>query len=434
MEIRMMLSRFSRLTHGGVLVCTAVVVSGVCKAAPAQVIRVDEAEKVKVVCAHKEKGQSLWPSGGEVTPPFWGFRQDESVEWPIQVTGSGKGLKLAVRYSYAAQHHRDFHHAENPRRDLHLIVDGDDKKPIKVHVPDTGWWDIFETSSVDLPELSVGRHVLKIVSPEPLMTTNLDCFILYRGGPDKIPLGLRSTTIARSVAASRPASMPAGRDPTRFVVRVTPKAPPMLKIRPEAIVKQFDRIYDYYAEFMGWTPPRFGVNIIEDSKWPDPGATAFQNNYGVHFRAGVMHTEQGNWCHEMTHMFYVAHFPGWFDESSVHCLTVLHWVPTLFPRGRRPQDDPTYRAWETDARRFLNTPGETTGNMVLIQNAVMVKYGPEVFKRFFHLCGEAGRKKELDFTPGRHLTKAEIIKYMSLAAGEDVGPIYQRWTGLKDVP
>ncbi len=402
-------------------------------AAAGQVLRVDEAEKCKIVCAHSEKGQSLWPSNGEVTPPFWGFRPGESVEWSIPVTGSGRGLKLAVRYSYAAEHHRNFHHAENPKRDLHLIIDGKEDRPIKVHVPDTGWWDIFETTSVDLPELSTGRHILKLVSPESLMTTNLDCFILYRGGEDKIPLGLRRTTIARSVT-SRPASGPADRDPTRFVIRITPKAPLTLRIKPEAVVKQFDRIYDYYAEFMGWTPPPFGVNIIEDSKWPDPGATAFQNNFGVHFRASVMHTEQGNWCHEMTHMFYVAHFPGWFDESSVHCLTVLHWVPKLFPRGPRSEEDPTYKAWVADAKRFLSTPSEMTGNVVLIQNAVLVKYGPEVFRKFFHACLEAGRKKELDFTPGRHLTKAEIIKYMSQAAGEDVTPIYNRWTGFNGEP
>lgn len=399
----------------------------------AQVIRIDEAEKGKIICASQEKGQTMWASGGGVTPPFWGFRPDESVEWPIIVKGDGKGLKLAVRYSYAAQHHRDFHHAENPKRDLHLIIDGDDKKPIKVHVPDTGWWDIFETTIVDLPELPPGKHILKIVSPEPLMTTNLDCFILYRGDADKIPLGMRSMTIARSVT-SRPASESPASDPTRFVIRVTPKAPLMLKIKPEEITKQFDRIYDYYAEFMGWTPPPFGVNIVEDRRWPDRGATAYQNNFGVHFRASVMHTEQGNWCHEMTHMFYVAHFPGWFDESSVHSLTVLHWVPTLFPRGSRPDSDPMYKAWITDAKRFLDSPGETTGNMVLVQNAVQVKYGPEVFKRFFQFCREAGARKELDFTPGRHLTKAEIMKYMSKAAGEDVTPIYSRWTGFSEAP
>ncbi len=119
---------------------------------------------------------------------------------------------------------------------------------------------------------------------------------------------------------------------------------------------------------------------------------------------------------------------------GVQMLTTFNWIPALYPRGSRPQADPTYKAWEADARRFLKAPGETTGNMVLIQDAVRVKYGSNVFKKFFHLCVEAGKKKDLDFTPGRHMTKAEIVKYMSQAAGEDVSPIYQRWTGFKDVP
>ncbi len=58
----------------------------------------------------------------------------------------------------------------------------------------------------------------------------------------------------------------------------------------------------------------------------------------------------------------------------------------------------------------------------------------DVFKRFFHLCAKAGRKGEIDFTPGRHLTNAEIVKYMSLAAGEDVTPLYKQWKGFEIKP
>lgn len=418
-------------TNRPTTVLTIAAILGLYGPAHAQVVRVDEAERGKITCKAKELGQSIWASGGALTPPFWGFVPGESVEWTIRIPALAKDLKLGVRYSYAAVAYRNFHHTENPKRTLHLIVDGRDSRPIAVRVPDTGDWDIFDTTTVDLPELAAGEHVLKLVSPEPHMTTNVDCFILYRGGLDNIPPALRSTTISTCSPTTAPATSASA---VRFVIRVTPKALLRLKTKPEMVCKQFNRIYDYYEDFMGWTPPPFGIHIIEDDKWPNPGATAFQNGAGVFFRAGVMHTEQGNWCHEMTHMFYVAHFPPWFDESSVQMLTTFNWIPALFARGRRPQADPTYRAWEADARRFLNTPGETTGNMVLIQDAVRVKYGPDVFKKFFHACVEAGRKKELDFTPGRHLTKAEIVKYMSLAAGEDVLPIYQRWTGFRDAP
>jgi hypothetical protein len=66
-----------------------------------------------------------------------------------------------------------------------------------------------------------------------------------------------------------------------------------------------------------------------------------------------------------------------------------------------------------------------------VQYAIRLKYGPDVFKRFFHLCAEAGRKGEIDFTPGRHLTNAEIVRYMSRAAGEDVTPLYRQWKGFQ---
>ena len=68
-----------------------------------------------------------------------------------------------------------------------------------------------------------------------------------------------------------------------------------------------------------------------------------------------------------------------------------------------------------------------------VQWAMCVKYGPEVFSRFFHLCKEAGERDEIDFTPGRHLTRDELMRFMSQAAGEDVRPLYRQWTGYDSV-
>ena len=82
----------------------------------------------------------------------------------------------------------------------------------------------------------------------------------------------------------------------------------------------------------------------------------------------------------------------------------------------------------------LDNPQQRFDSINAIQYAVRVDYGPDVFRRFFHLCVQAGRKGEIDFTPGRHLTKDEIIRYMSRAAGEDVGPIYRQWRGFANVP
>ena len=45
-----------------------------------------------------------------------------------------------------------------------------------------------------------------------------------------------------------------------------------------------------------------------------------------------------------------------------------------------------------------------------------------------------GRVKRFDFTPGRHLTRDEIVRYMSQAADEDVTPLYRQWTGFDRAP
>jgi len=384
-----------------------------------QIIRVVEIEDCELTCAAgKELQRTIWASGEDVTPAYWGRQQGDSVAWTLELRRGAQNPKLGIRYSYAAEHYRRVSGPEAPRRVLYLTVDRG--KPIEVPVPDTGWWDLFETTSVSLPRLSEGRHRFKIVSPAPHTTTNLDCFILYRGDEAKLPPTLRSTTVATSPSK-------------RFVLRATPKAP--LKMKPAEIFRQFDRIFEHYEDYMGWAPPTpIGIHLVEDARWDNPGATSYQNNAGVFFRAGVMDNEQGNWCHEMTHMFYVAHFPWWFDESSVRMLTTFNWVPTLFPTHRRPEDNPHYRRCVAEARKVLDDPGRRFDNVDAIQYAIRVKYGPEVFRRFFHLCAEAGKKGDLDFTPGRHLSKAEIVKYMSLAAGEEVGRLYRQWSGFAAAP
>ncbi len=394
----------------------------------AQIVRIDEAEFCKLTCAAgKDPGETIWASGGRVVPAYWGRQPGDAVQWMASISREYPDLRLAVRYSYASEHFRRYGGVENPKRTLDLVVDDRADKPIPVPVPDTGWWDLFKTSSVELPLLKKGRHTFKILSSQPNMVTNLDCFILYRGPVEKLPPNLRGTILT----ACTPASSPADSKPVaNFDIRATPRA--ITRITPEQICTDFQRICRYYQDYMGWAPPPFAIHIIEDRKWPSPGATAFQNGAGVFFRASIMHREQGNWCHEMTHEFYVAHFPGWWDDSSAQALTIFNFVPALFGNYPSARDSAaTIQRFTKAAREFLAN-GQMTDDLLLIQCAIRVKYGPDVFKRFFHLCHQAGQKKELDFTPGRHLTKAEICKYMSLAAGEDVTPLYARSKGFRD--
>jgi hypothetical protein len=211
---------------------------------------------------------------------------------------------------------------------------------------------------------------------------------------------------------------------------MTPKADP--GISPESIFKHFDRIFEHYWDYMGWAPASpIQIHVIEDQLWDNPGATAYQNQWGVYFKADTMARDQGNWCHEMTHMFYCAHFPGWFDESSNRMLTTFNWVPDLFPAHQKPEDNPYYRQCAEEGRRILADQSLRVDNAEPIQYAIRLKYGKDAFKRFFHLCRDAGEAGELDFTPGRHLTNEEIVHYMSKAVGEDVRPLYQQWKGFR---
>jgi hypothetical protein len=387
-------------------------------AAFGQVIRVDEIKACKVTCeAGSALQDTIWASNRDVTPAYWGRKEGDAVTWTVDLKRALRKPRLGVRYSYAAEHYRNVSGPEAARRVLTLTVD--DGAPIEVAVPDTGWWDLFEMTSVALPSLSTGRHRFMLTSTIPHATTNLDCFVLYRGKTSALPPALRATQIAESPSR-------------RFVLKVTPNAP--LKMDPEELFDRFDRIYDHYQKYMGWAPPiPISIHLIENACW-DSGATAFQNQGGVFFRADVMPTEQGNWCHEMTHMFYCAHFPGWFDESSVKMLTTFNWMPTLFPAHRKPEENPYYRQCVAEARAVLDNPKQQFDSPDPIQYALRVKYGPDVFQRFFHLCLQAGKDGEIDFTPGRHLTKDEIVRYMSRAAGEDVAPLYRQWRGFAEAP
>lgn len=395
------------------LLVFGVVGMGLAPGVMAQLMDVTEAEKGTIVCnAGKDPAPNLFATGRLTTPAFWGREAGDSVSWTANVKVDMAEPRLAVRYSYAARHYRGFAGAEDPKRILRLVVD--EGTPIEVSVPDTGWWELFESADVALPALKRGPHRFRIESPAAHAVTTLDCFIVHGGALEKIPVLLRTSTIARS-------------ENKRWAIRATPGAP--LKLRPEKIFAEFDQIYELYEKYMGWTPPTpVPINLVEDARWPNPGATSFQNNGGVWFRAGVMDREQGNWCHEMTHMFYVAHFPWWFDESSVRTLTTFVSYPRLYSSTGKPETDRGFRQAMAAGKELMGKSGPVD-NIDALHGAMMAKYGLELLSRFFHACVEAGGKGELDFKPGRHLTKQEIAKCMSAAAGEDVTPMYQRWTG-----
>lgn len=385
----------------------------ICTPASAQLPLVLEAEDCEIVCkAGDQRQDNIWARNYKHTPAFWGRDKEDSIVWEYTFRAAHSDLRLGLRYSYAQGHYSSFF-THNPKRTLHLIVDSG--KPIEIKVPDTGWWDLFETVDVPLPKLSAGKHTFKIVPPEPDMTTNIDSLIFFKGKLEALSIKLRSTIIARS---------------KHFALRTSFGA--NLPMKEADILKEFERIYDHYSKFMGWEfPGQIPINIIEQAKWPS-NATAFQNQGGVFFRCEAMATEQGNWTHEMIHQMYIAHFPGWFDEPSVRVLTATVFYPRLFPPKKGGiMSDPGYVEHLKAGQDVLQTRDKTYDGLEPILCALVVKHGPEIFSKFFHACTEAGEKKEIDFTPGRWLSKDEMMKLMSKAAGEDITPLFKRWNGFE---
>lgn len=212
-----------------------------------------------------------------------------------------------------------------------------------------------------------------------------------------------------------------------FEVRAQPGTATPLS--PDRILSEFERINAFYSGYFGWEPPSpVKIHLVPKAAWTEPGVTAFQNDDGVFFRAEEMATEQGNWLHEMTHMFYVGHFPRWFDEPSVRALTALVWEPALFPSPARLPSPLTSRAWAQGMQ-----VGETTRSYRSLEPVLeaLIVRKPDVFRRFFALCRDEARSGRLDFTPGRRLTRAEIVRLLSQAAGEDVEPLLRRWSGFE---
>lgn len=384
-----------------------------CGISRAQFPMVREAEKCAIACAAGDAPQeTIWARGRKVTPAFWGQAVGDSVKWGLTLPHARGDLHFGLRYSYAGAPFE-----ARPRRSrervLQLMVDNG--KPIALHVPATGWWEQFDTVSVALPRLSAGSHSIRVVSPAPNTITNIDTLMVFSGPLGNLPVKLRKTIIAESPAK-------------HFFIRVTPNAP--LPVAPDALFKDFEHIYAFYLDYMGWAPAGpIGINLIEDDKWPEPGATAFQNDRGVFFRAGAMATEQGNWLHEMTHMFYVGHFPRWLDEPSVRTITKLVWAPALLPEGADPPLRRAYKPAMDEGASIWSDPSATYAGVEPILNALVARYGRDVYRLFFHACAAAGAKGELEFKPGRWMTKAEIVRYMTAAAGEDVAPLFNRWRG-----
>jgi len=376
-----------------------------------------EAEKLEIKCAAgSQSGDNLWASGGLFTPRFFGKAVGDTLTWRFELSAPIEEPVLLLRYAYDAPGYRGYA-GYDPPRDWDVFVDS--RSSLKLNVPHSGGWDEYVTVTLKLPSLSAGSHTIRLVSPAEHTTTDIDVIGLADGVPDPMLIPFRSTVLGKSESG-------------RFLLRATAQAG--FKPDTKTILTEFEKIYAYMKSYSNWEPTvAIGINVMEDARWPFGNTTAFSDMRGVFFRASVMHEAYGDWCHEMSHWFLVGRSPKWLEEPFVRVLTAMVWMPGIYP-GPDPKKDPLYASGERIGREVLANPARQHDNIEPVLYAIAVKYGSEVFGKFFKACAKAGERGELDFRPGRHLTRDEITRYLSQAAGESVLPMLRRWKGYENAP
>ncbi|MCW5934284.1 MAG: hypothetical protein KIT45_08305 [Fimbriimonadia bacterium] len=380
-------------------------------------VRVAEAETLEIKCAAgAQPGDNLWASGGFFTPRFFGKAVGDSLTWRFELAAPLEEPVLLVRYAYDEPGYTAFA-GSKPPREFQVLVGA--LKPLKLSFPHTGGWDEYDTVTLKLPPLIKGRHMIRLVSLAEHTTTDIDVLGLAEEMPERLPVPFRPTVIAKAESG-------------RFLLRATAQA----RFTPDekSIIAEFEKIYRFMKNYSDWEPTvAIGINVIEDRLWPFGSATAFSDMRGVFFRASVMHKAFGDWCHEMSHWFLVGRSPKWLEEPLVQVLTAMVWMPGIYP-GPDPKKDPLYAQGERIGRDVLNSPKRQYEDIAPVLYAIAVKYGPDIYGRFFKACAKAGAKEELVFHPGRHLTRDEIARYLSEAAGESVLPLLKRWKGFDNAP
>lgn len=398
-------------------ISTIIAMAIVARVADAQVVQVIEAEACDARQADGRPAtvldDAILASGGKRIGNFWGERAGDEIRFDVDLKGLEMRLKLAVRYSYHHTHYQQMRGPTSAERKLTLLIDGEEAG--EVAIADTANWHDFQSAYVELPKLSRGRHTFTLRADAARLTTDLDAFTLFRGDPEKVLTpAWRSSVVIRS---------PDG----RFTVRMTAKC--VVKHTPEQIVRNFDRIYDFFEDYMGWAPDRGVINIhvYEDAL----ARGTFENQHGIYFEASNFNWDRGNWIHEMNHVFDNGLFPDWTGHPMIRVNDTFVTGPGCFPElWGGPQSDPQWKIRLEAGRRVLDDPDYRTDDPHEILYALNAKYGRELLRRFYKECREAKRRDEIKLVRGHVMTRDEYVRLMSRAAGEDVRRYFEQWKGF----
>lgn len=381
----------------------------------AQIFKIQEAEDCQIVWSRNESkfDHTSFASGGTMVV-WWGFSKSDSITWNWDLISPLSNATLALRYGYD---NADMTRREGPQdaeRILMFCLDG--KTPVAIPVPETRGWGDFETVYYNLPPLAVGKHTLVLSPKNDKTATNLDCFTVFCGKPEKVlPLPFCTTVVARQKYPP-------------IQVKMTPKA--VTRWTPEQTLQNFTRIYNWFKDWMGWEPDRKEINVhIHEEK-----CGAFEDGAGVHFEMENFNWDVGNWCHEMNHVFDNGYFPGWTGHSIIRTMDSFDSIDSLFPDRQYPGQTKASRIRDKRniAMRILGNPAFRTDDLQDVFFALRFKFGKNATYGFYHAIKAAADRKEIPLHRGCGFTKEQMVKYMSQAIGEDARPYFERWNGWKD--
>jgi hypothetical protein len=379
----------------------------------AGILGVREAEDTTITCAfsphlHRE----LWASGGKQTPARWGYNAGDKLEFEMETPDFAGDVRMALRYAY----HKDSHEGQvkDPApRELNLVIDGTDS--VVIPVPDTKGWNHYGVSEVVLPPLQPGKHLFQLVCTADKSCTNVDAFVFFTEPVDRKAEGLLR--------------------PVRVVDRTEGI---VLCVSDQAVltepIEQIDETLQGLFDLMGEdfaVPDGLAIytHLTDKHRWWNVDGRVVHNRYGIYMLADGNGTDRTEWCWALARYFVKdSGVPGWFADTSSRVTGWMDWLPSL-KDSVSDQEAGNAAATMAQAQDLLQSEELTTDRAEVVHMAVRMKYGDDSFRKFWQKIAE--RRAGSNGTPGSY-DKHGVVAVLSEAVGEDVLPLYKRWTGFAD--
>ncbi len=378
-----------------------------------------EGEECKVTSPDFRIEPEEWACGSQHLA-HWGDLGD-SLEWQVSVPEVLGDARIGVRFAYDADDY--MRKTNSPAGDhvAHLYIDGNG--PIILTFPDTEGWNWYQIATAELPLLDAGTHTFKLTSPLEYQAANIDALTLYRGDVEAAPPGpLRPSVVATS-------------EEKKVIVLASPNA---------VLNENADTIAATYHQLLLLMEADFGrdlqapvyVHFVEPKRWDHRNGRAIKNQHGIYLVADNK-SERAEWCWVLAEYIADPQVPRWFRESLCRTNGLLDWLPSL-PASTTTEEDLLATELVAEADRFLADPATTCSRIEVVHTAVRARYGDGVFKKFWQevVSKTADPVPAADGTQTRVLQTVDLldknvlIGLLSSAAGEDVAPMYRRWTGF----